>query len=234
VLRMVDLSFDIYDRAPTFPSDPRPAVIEHYRIEDAGYNIAQLVMGTHTGTHLDAPFHFLDDGLTVDQLDLRRGFGPAWVLDFSGKGPNEEITVAELQPFDERIQAGSRLIFRTGWDQVYPDPRYFSDMPALSLDACRALAEREVACVAIDTPSVNWSDYAAAHRALLGAEVLIIESLRGLERLQGDRVILAALPLRIRGRDGSPCRAVALDGDIDLLARLLDDMADSREQMATG
>jgi arylformamidase len=228
VLRMVDLSFDIYDRAPTFPNDPKPAVIEHYRIEDAGFNMSQLVMSTHTGTHLDAPFHFLEDGVTVDQLDLRRGFGPAWVLDFSGKEPNEEITLAELQPYEEVIRAGSRLIFRTGWDRVYPDPSYFSDMPALALDACCALAERGVACVAIDTPSVNWSDYAAAHRALLGAEVLVIESLRGLERLQGDRVILVALPLRIRGRDGSPCRAIALDGDIGPLARLLDEITDGR------
>jgi arylformamidase len=224
MLRLVDLSFDIYDRAPALSTDPKTAVIEHYRIEDVGYNITQLLISTHTGTHLDAPFHFLDDGLTVDQLDLRRGFGPAWVLDFSHKGPNEEITAAELLPHESKLQAGSRLIFRTGWDRVYPEPRYFSDMSALSLEACRTLAERGVACVAIDTPSVNWSDYAAAHRALLGAEVLIVESLRGLERLKGDQVILVALPLRIRGRDGSPCRAVALDGDIGPLARLLEEV----------
>jgi kynurenine formamidase len=123
----------------------------------------------------------------------------------------------------ERVRPGSRLIFRTGWDQVFPEARYFTDMPALSVEACRYLADRGVACVAIDTPSVNWSDFAAAHRVLLGAEVLIIESLRGLERLQGDQVILVALPLRIRGRDGSPCRAVALDGDVEALGQLLED-----------
>lgn len=224
MLRLVDLSFDITDRAPTFPTDPKTAVIEHLRIGDLGYNMTQLLLSTHTGTHLDAPFHFLDDGLPVDRIDLRRGFGPARVLDFSGKGPGEEISVAELQLHGEVIGPGSRLIFRTGWDRVYPDPRYFSDMPALSVEACRYLAERRVACVAIDAPSVNWSDYATAHRVLLGAEVLIIESLRGLERLQGDRVILVALPLRIRGRDGSPCRAVALDGEIGPLARLMEDL----------
>jgi arylformamidase len=225
MLRLVDLSFDIYDHAPTFAGDPEVGVAEYCRIEDAGYNMTRLVMGTHTGTHVDAPFHFLGDGSTVDQIDLRRGFGPAWVLDFSAKGPNEEVAVAELAPYDKVIREGSRLIFRTGWDRVYPDPRYFSDMPALSLEGCRWLAERGVICVAIDTPSVNWADYEAAHRSLLGAGVLIIESLRGLDRLRGGRVILAALPLRIRGRDGSPCRAVALDGDIDPLARLLEETA---------
>jgi arylformamidase len=223
MLRLVDLSFDIYDRAPTFWTDPKTAVIEHYRTEHLGYNMTQLVMSTHAGTHLDAPFHFLDDGLTVDRLDLRRGFGPAWVLDFSGKAPKEEISAAELQMHGDVIRTGSRLIFRTGWDRVYPEARYFSDMPGLSVEACRYLVERGVACVAIDTPSVNWSDYAAAHQVLLGAEVLLIESLRGLERLRGDQVILVALPLRIRGRDGSPCRAIALDGEIGAIAKLIAD-----------
>jgi arylformamidase len=227
MLRLVDLSLDIYDRAPTFWTDPKTAVIEHYRTEQAGYNLTQLLLSTHTGTHLDAPFHFLDGGLPVDRIDLRRGFGPAWVLDFSAAAPQEEISAAGLQSHDALITPGSRLIIRTGWDRVFPDPRYFTDMPALSVDACRYLAERRVACVGIDTPSVNWSDYATAHRALLGAEVLILESLRGLERLQGDRIILIALPLRIRGRDGSPCRAVALDGDIGPLAEMLDGIADS-------
>jgi arylformamidase len=234
MLRLVDLTFDIYDRAPAYWTDPKTAVIEHYRIEDMGYNLAQLLLGTHTGTHMDAPFHFLDDGLTIDRIDLRRGFGPAWVLDFTGKAPKEEITVAELERHDDKIRPGSRLIFHTGWDRLYPEPRYFTDLPALSLDACRHLAERGVACVAIDAPSVNSSDYVAAHRVLMHkeAEVLIIESLRGLDRLRGEQVILIALPLRIRGRDGSPCRVVALDGEIGPLAKLLDEMADGRWPMA--
>jgi kynurenine formamidase len=224
MLRLVDLSFDIYDQGPTFSTDPKIAVIEHGRIENLGYNMTQLVMSTHTGTHLDAPFHFLDDGLTVDRLDLRRAFGPAWVLDYTNKAPKEEISVAELQRHGDWIRPGCRLIFRTGWDRVFPEPRYFTDMPGLSVDACRYLAERGVACVAMDTPSVNSADYVTAHRVLLGAEVLVVESLRGLERLQGNPVILVALPLRIRGRDGSPCRAVALDGDIGPLVQLLEDL----------
>jgi arylformamidase len=79
-------------------------------------------------------------------------------------------------------------------------------------EACRLLAERRIACLALDTPSVYGPDYLAVHRALLGAGVLIVEALAHLERLQGERVFLVALPLRIRGRDGSPCRAIAVDG----------------------
>jgi len=224
MLRLVDLSFDIYDKQPTFGPDPKTAVIEHLKIKNLNYNITQLVMSTHISTHLDAPFHFFDDGLPVDQLDVRRGFGPAWVLNFSHKKPKEEITVADLKPFEDKIVKGSRLLIRTGWDKVFPEDRYFGEMPYLSVDACKWLASRGMLCVAVDFPSINGAEYTPAHHALLNknAEVLIVEALRGLERLQGEQVIFMAFPLRIRGRDGSPCRAMAMDGDVQPLVKLFD------------
>jgi len=210
--RIVDLSMDIYDRAPTFWPDPKTAVIEHLKIENLKYNITQLVMSTHVGTHLDAPFHFFDDGRTVDALDPAKGFGPAWVLDFSGKGPKGEITRADLAAYEKKIAKGSRLIIRTGWDEVFPEPRYFTDYPGFPPDACAFLVERGIACLALDMPSVYGPDYVPVHHALLGAEILIVEGLARLKELRSAQVFLVALPLRIRGRDGSPCRAVAVDG----------------------
>ena len=80
MLRLVDLSLDIYDKAPTFWPDPKTAVLPHLKIENLNYNITQLIMSTHLGTHLDAPYHFFDDGLTVENLeqaweraDVRKG-----------------------------------------------------------------------------------------------------------------------------------------------------------------
>jgi kynurenine formamidase len=226
MLRLVDLSFDIYDRAPTFGPDPKTAVLPHLTTADLSYNITQLIMSTHLGTHLDAPYHFFDDGRTVDQLDLRRAFGPAWVLDLSHKQPLEEITPADLEPHAAKAAPGSRLIFRTGWDRQFPDRRYFSDQPYLGPDACRWLVEHGVATLALDMPTVYPKDYVTVHHILLRPEVLIIEGLAGLDQLRGERVILCALPLRIRGRDGSPVRAVAIDADepseLAPLARLLE------------
>lgn len=225
MLRLVDLSLDIYDRAPTFYPDPKTAVIPHLRTQDLGYNITQLMMSTHLGTHLDAPFHFFDEGRTVEQLDVRRGFGPAWVLDFTDKEPKEEITVEELEAYGEKIGAGSRLLIHTGWDKVFPEDRYFAEQPVISVAACEWLAEKRVACVGFDTPTINY-DYIPAHRALLNpeAEVLVIEGLANLDRLQSDRVILIALPLRIAGRDGSPFRAMGIEGDIEPLIPLFEEM----------
>lgn len=224
MLCLVDLSFDIYDKAPTFGLDPKTTVMPHLRLQDFNYNITQLIISTHLGTHLDAPYHFFDDGVTVDHLDVRRGFGPAWVLDFSHKKDMEEITVADLKPYSDKIGNGSRLIFYTGWDKRFPDPSYFGGQPYLTVEACKWLASRGVACVALDMPTVYPAEYTDAHHALLNkdAQVLIIEGLRGLERLQSKEVILIALPLRIQGRDGSPCRAMAIDGDIALLKPLFE------------
>jgi kynurenine formamidase len=222
--RIVDLSLDIYDRAPTFWPDPKTAVIEHLKIANLKYNITQLIMSTHLGTHLDAPFHFFDHGRTVEKIDPGRGFGPAWVLDFSGKGPKAEITRDDLARHERKITKGARIILRTGWDKVFPEERYFTDYPGLPPDACAYLAGRGIACLALDMPSVYGPNYVAVHHALLGAEVLVVEGLAHLESLASDRVFFVALPLRIRGRDGSPCRAIAVDGmseaELDTLARI--------------
>lgn len=224
MIRLVDLSLNIYDRAPTFYPDPKTAVLPHLRIEDLDYNITQLIMSTHLGTHLDAPFHFFDDGRTVENLDVRKGFGPAWVLDFTHKKGGDPITLEEMQAYEDKVSQGSRLIFHTDWDKEFPQKHYFGGQPYLTVEATTWMADRGVWCVALDTPTTYPAEYTKSHHSLLNkdAEVLIIEGLRGLERLGGDRVILIALPLRIQGRDGSPCRAMAIDGEIEPLLPLFE------------
>lgn len=223
MLRLVDLSQDIFDGAPTFEPDPKTHIRAHLTIADLNYNMTEIVMSAHYGTHLDAPFHFFDDGRTVENLDVRKGFGLAHVLDFTHKQAREAIDLDDFQPHAELARPGSRLIFNTGWDKVLPDPDYFGGQPYLTVELSTWLAQQGVACIALDTPTTYPAEYTASHHSLLNAEseVLIIEGLRGLDRLSGDQVILIALPLRIRGRDGSPCRAMAIDGDIDPLIPLL-------------
>lgn len=210
--RIIDLSLDIYDKAPTFWPDPKTSVVQYLKIANLKYNITQLVMSTHFGTHLDAPYHFFDDGITVDKLDLTKGFGPAWVLDFTGKGAKDRISRDELEQHDGKITEGSRIIIRTGWDKVFPDERYFTEPPGVSFEACEYLAERKIACLGLDMPTVCGGDYVSVHHALLRAEILIVEALANLEKISSEGVFFSALPLRIKDRDGSPCRAIAIEG----------------------
>jgi arylformamidase len=226
MLRLVDLSQDIYDGAPTFEPDPKTHIRAHLTIADLNYNMTEIVMSAHYGTHLDAPYHFFDDGRTVENLDVRKGFGLAHVLDFTHKKARQPIDVADFAPYQHLATPGSRLIFNTGWDKILPDPDYFGGQPYLTVELTTWLVKQSVACVALDTPTTYPAEYTASHHSLLNvaAEVLIIEGLRGLDRLTGSQVILIALPLRIRGRDGSPCRAMAIDGDISLLMPLIEQL----------
>jgi kynurenine formamidase len=215
VPRIVDLTLDIYDGAPVFDPDPKTSVTPALRVADLGYNMTRLEMATHVGTHLDAPYHFFDDGRTVENLDLARCIGPALVLDLRHKRPQEEIAVGDMEPWEAQIGPGSRLIFHTGWYRVFPERRYFSDQPYLGAELCRWLVERGVRTIALDMPTTYPKDYMTTHHILLGAEVLIIEGLCRLDELRAEQVILIALPLRIRGRDGSPCRVVAIEGALE-------------------
>ncbi len=209
---LIDLSLDIYDGAPTFAPDPRTSITPHLRIPDLGYNITRIEMSSHFGTHLDAPFHFFDDGETVETLDLRPGFGPATVVDLRHKAPKEEITAADLERLAPASGSGSRLVLHTGWDRHYPEPHYFSDQPFIGLEACQWLVNRGVATVAMDMPTIYPGEYIKAHHILLGASILVIEGLARLDQLSSSEIFLIALPLRFRGRDGSPCRVVAIEG----------------------
>jgi|YNPNPStandDraft_1061719.scaffolds.fasta_scaffold16067_4 arylformamidase len=226
MLRLVDLSLDIYDKAPTFYPDPKTAIIEHLKIENLNYNITQIVMSAHLGTHLDAPFHFFDDGLTVENLDVRKGFGPAWVFDFTHKKAGAPITLEDFQPYADKVTKGSRLILNTGWDKEFPQKHYFGGQPYLTVELTTWMAKRGIWCLALDMPTTYPAEYTPSHHSLLNkeAEVLIVEGLRGLDRLQSERVIFMAFPLRIRGRDGSPCRAMALDGDVEPLIELFEQL----------
>ena len=224
MLQLVDLSQDIYDGAPTFEPDPKTMIRPHLTIADLNYNMTEIVMSAHYGTHLDAPYHFFDDGRTVENLDVRKGFGLAHVLNFSHKRAHDPIDLVDFDPYKHLATPGSRLIFNTGWDKILPDPDYFGGQPFLTVELSTWLAKQGVACVALDTPTTYPAEYTASHHSLLNAdsEVLIIEGLRGLDRLTGEQVILIAFPLRIRGRDGSPCRAMAIDGDITPLIPFFD------------
>ncbi|MDG0811624.1 cyclase family protein [Cohnella rhizosphaerae] len=211
--RLIDLSMDIYHGAPTFAFDPKCAVIVHNTVDTIGYNISQLSMSTHQGTHLDAPFHFLNEGNTVDRLDLNRCIGEALLVDLSHKRPKEPIGVADFAPYADRIGEGTRLVYRTDWHLQYPRKHYFSDFPYMTLELAEWLADRRIALIGMDVPTPNPTDFDPVHKTLLRAEIVIVEGLANLGAIGRDEFFLMAAPLKIAGRDGAPIRAVGMVDD---------------------
>jgi kynurenine formamidase len=211
-MRLIDLSHPLIDRALAFPNDPKLAVIEFGRVATHKYNITQIVMGTHQGTHLDAMFHFFDDGRALDQMPLEWFYGPARRLEIP-KPDEGEITPEDLRPHEAWLQPGARILLNTGWHRHFGTPRFFESFPSLTVDAARYLASRRIRLLGLDmpTPGKQWLEI---HHILLAKEVemVLVEALANLDSLP-DEFTFVGFPLNFAGRDGSPIRAVAVCED---------------------
>ena len=199
----VDLSRPVAPGMPVWPGDPE---FSARVLPDAGggfCRVTALALGTHTGTHVDAPSHVLPDGPALDELPLELFAGAAVVLDVRG--------VPVVGPELLGGAAGSRIaLLRTGWDEHAGTAAEF-DHPHLSVAAARFLRSAGVRTVGIDAASVDAAGTLVAHRVLLGDRAdpgVVVENLRGLGGLPG-RVEFAAFGWALTGGDGSPVRAVA-------------------------
>jgi arylformamidase len=202
---IIDITRRITADMPIWPGDPRPALEAVTTLEHDGVQVSRLILGTHTGTHLDAPRHFIAGGQTVDQLDLEALLGPCCVLDVRSTGLH--VTREDLERFD--LQAGARVLLKTRNSSQSPTPTFNPDFSSLEASAAEYLRQRRVRLVGIDGPSVDaWtaSEF-PCHRGLLQANILILENLE-LRHVVPGPYGLIALPLHLAGADGSPIRAL--------------------------
>lgn len=211
-MRIVDLSHDIYHGMPTFPLDPETGVFVHHTIASMKYNITQLIMSTHLGTHLDAPYHFFDCGRTVDDLELSRCVGPAILINMHQKGAHAEVTVDDLRIHEHAFTPGSRVVLNFGWYRMFPADSFYSDMPGITIDCAEWIATKGIGMLGLDIPGVHPVHWEEVHKILLGQEIVIVEALNNLDQLTCSEFFFVGLPLKIRGRDGSPVRAIGIEG----------------------
>jgi arylformamidase len=193
-----------------WPGDPPVGIEPLVRIARGdACNVSELRLGSHTGTHVDAPYHFVDTGMKVDELPLEALLGAAWVLDC---GDRSNVDVDDLQG---QVPAGTlRLLLKTRNSQLWHSGRreFAADFAALTLEAARWIAQQEGICLlGVDYLSVErpGSKDHALHHALLEAGVIIVEGL-DLSALQTGWYNLFCLPLKVVGGDGAPARAVAI------------------------
>jgi kynurenine formamidase len=214
--RLIDLSHPLEDGQLSYPSDPEIHVAPHRTMESHGVNVSRITMGTHQGTHLDAPFHFFTDGATLDRIPLERFYGPARLVDLAPGGalePKMPLTVETFGQHADAFEPGARVIYRTGWDRMFGRPEFFTDVPSLTLDAAQWIADTRIALLGMDTPTPSKIAGRECHYALLraGVEIVIVEGLANLDQLP-EHFTFVGFPLNLKGRDGSPIRAVAVVG----------------------
>jgi arylformamidase len=183
-----------------------------------GWHTRVLHLYSHVGTHMDAPYHFVPTGRTLEQVALEKCIGPAWVIDLSYLQPRELITVEHLAAHADKVHPGARLLLRTDWYRRAGQDEYRTHFPRVSLPLAEWLATRGIALLGVESPAVasmeDRDELVSVHRTLLGAEIVIVESLANLDALTDELVTFIALPLKIEAGDGSPVRAVAIEGNL--------------------
>ena len=210
-MQLIDLSHPLEHGQQTFPSDPKLSIIPHGNTKTLKYNISQITIGSHQGTHLDAMYHFLDDGKTLDQMPLEWFYGPAHLLRIP-KESNEELTINDFLSYEKLLVPGARIIFETGWHKHFGADYFFSDFPSLSQEAARFLAGKNIRMLGMDMPTPGKDWFELHHDILLPKEIVIVESLANLDKVP-EQFTFIGFPLNFKGRDGSPVRAVALVND---------------------
>jgi arylformamidase len=194
---------------PSWPGEPGPQItpVKRFAAGD-GANVSRMTLGLHTGTHIDAPWHFIDGGATAEALPLDVLCGAARVVDIVD---DRAVRVAELERAG--LEGVTRVLFRTRNGRLWDDDRFHEDYVFVAPEAAEWLVARGVRLVGVDYLSVEEFTAATprAHLILLGAGVVIVEGLDLRASPAGDYEMFC-LPLRIVGGDGAPARVVLISG----------------------
>ncbi len=202
--RLHDVTVPLVPGLPVFPGDPKVAIEAVQRAGEAPYGLARLNLTTHSGTHVDAPAHFVAGGTTVDALPLEILIGKARVVEIPGR---ERVERADLEALDLRDDL--RVLLKTRMSGQLLKAGYQEDHVYLTGDAALYLAQAGLKLVGFDYLSIDRfgdSSY-PAHHALLGAGVVVVEGL-DLSDVEPGEYDMTCLPLRVGGGDGAPARVV--------------------------
>lgn len=217
--RIIDLSLTIREGMTTFPVHWHPFVeiSQLGRVGIEGRETRKLVLGTHTGTHVDAPRHFVDGAMSVDEILLDQVIGAATVCDFSNAARFQEIGVEEFS----RVlgdRPTERVLMRFDWSDQIDTSTYYSDHPFISEDVAHWLVEKGCRLLGMDTPMPDNPKHGRGceidspnHKTLLGNGTILVEYLTNLRSVSLDVVELIVAPLKVEQGDGSPARVFAIE-----------------------
>ncbi|MDG6922882.1 MAG: cyclase family protein [Nitrososphaerota archaeon] len=211
------MSQTLVNGMPIYPGDPAPSFENYATLDKNGVNLTRLVLGSHTGTHTDAPKHFISGGISVDQIPTSKLIGEAFVCDISQVPIGSGITQSDLEPkLGSFVNAGDAVILYTGCSDHWGEESVNSNYTYLTAEAARYLVNRKIRAVGIDFLSVEMfgAKEPIAHKTLLGNGIYIIESISSsVKQFLRKRILLICLPIKLGGGDGSPSRVLAVPID---------------------
>ncbi|MEX1274331.1 MAG: cyclase family protein [Bacteroidota bacterium] len=203
-MRILDLTHPLSDSVPVyFAWHPKTELVKTANYRDHRCEVTRVSVGTHTGTHIDAPSHVFEGAPRIDQYDPKLWVKEAQVLDFTPREPRKEITRAELQGKLKRKGLG--VVIKTGWDVHFGKEDYYKTYPPLSAEGAEFLVEMEVPILAADTPYTL-----DVHYICLRKGIPLVTNINHTSQLQEGMIKLIAAPLLIRDGDGAPARVLAI------------------------
>lgn len=203
---IIDLSHPLSSEMFAFPGDPSPVIEKYANLEKDGYNASWFEIGSHLGTHVDAPYHILQQGKALDEFPLENFIGKGVCIDCTSQNNiSAEYIKKQLSDVDFEF-----MLLYTGWQKFWNSKNYFSGFPFLEEEATKLLSSYSLKGVGIDAPSFDPIDCELVnHKILLGKNILLIENLCNLPLLLNKRFDFYCLPLNYSKADGSPIRACA-------------------------
>lgn len=204
-MKILDVTVPISEDLITYPGDPKIKIKQTRKLNDHGakYNLSTFTFGSHTGTHIDAPLHLIEGGLSVDKLPVEMLIGRARVVEVTAPVITEEA----LTEFD--FTTDMRLLFKTRNSYLWGQGKFVKEYVYITPGAARHLVKEGIKLVGIDYLSVDRfdSEELETHAELLGAGAIIIEGLDLREAEPGDYEMIC-LPLNVKGGDGAPARVI--------------------------
>lgn len=214
--KFYDLSQPVYHNCPGWPTYRMTGVTYEACYTNDRFNAERIDMNSHTGTHVDAPFHFFPNGKTVDQIDIEKWQGEAVLVDLRGRVKAcQGILPGDLKPYDDLIQDDSIVLLNTGWGKkrVNWDEEYCHNWPYVTGELAEYLTDKKIRGCGIDCMSVGgWYEGTGrpCHEMFLSHEIWALEELNFPDELMKYRTCyFMAFPIRLQGFSGAPARAVA-------------------------
>lgn len=212
ITQILDLTYAIEEGMTTFnaPWHPIVSIQQLGRHGFEGRETRKVSFGTHTGTHVDAPLHFVENGVSIDKIPLGKLIGDVTIVDYSYLKDNEPVTKEMLS----NISITERMLFKFGWSKHWNSKKYYMDYPYFTIEATEYLCSMNIKLIAMDTPSpdnsridLSGDEDSPVHKTFLKSGVILVEYLANTEKIEdysGWNIII--MPLKIKGADGSPAR----------------------------
>jgi len=210
--KIIDLTYDISEGMTTFnaPWHPLVSIKQMGRIGMEGRETRKISFGTHTGTHVDAPLHFIKNGISIDEIPLSKLVGNITMIDLSSLKENTPITKEMLV----KLPISKKTLFKFGWGKFWGTNKFYSDYPYFTKEAAEFLVSKNVELIAYDIPSPDNSyaklgsaEDSQIHKIFLSNGIILVEYLANLDKVDlADDWKIVVTPLKIKNADGSPAR----------------------------